>query len=70
MRNFELRKGLTLYKKLINKVPFFKVTSNFVLEKIKQTSEIPIMVNTLDDQPTTNIKASNTTSQPLKHQTG
>lgn len=31
------------YKKLINKVSFLKVTSNFVLEKIKQTSEIPIM---------------------------
>jgi Lrp/AsnC family transcriptional regulator len=34
------------YKKLINKVSFLKVTSNFVLEKIKQTSEIPIMDST------------------------
>ncbi|WP_245394598.1 Lrp/AsnC ligand binding domain-containing protein [Isorropodon fossajaponicum symbiont] len=36
------------YKKLIGKVSFLKVTSNFVLEKMKQTSEIPIMANTLD----------------------
>ncbi|MBW5290162.1 MAG: Transcriptional regulator, AsnC family [Candidatus Ruthia sp. Asou_11_S2] len=36
------------YKKLIDKVSFLKVTSNFVLEKMKQTSEIPIMANTLD----------------------
>lgn len=34
------------YKKLINEAPFLKVTSNFVLEKIKQTSEIPIMADT------------------------
>ena len=32
-----------LYKQLIKKVPFLKVSSNFVLEKIKQTSELPIL---------------------------
>ena len=32
------------YKKLINKVSFLKVTSNFVIEKMKQTTEIPINI--------------------------
>jgi Lrp/AsnC family transcriptional regulator len=32
------------YKRLINKVSFLKVTSNFVIEKMKQTTEIPINV--------------------------
>ena len=32
------------YKKLIKKVHFLKVTSNFVIEKIKQTTEIPIKI--------------------------
>lgn len=33
------------YKVLIAKLPFLKVTSNFVIEKIKQTSAIPIKYN-------------------------
>ncbi len=37
------------YKKLINRLPFLKVTSNFVLEKIKQTSEVPIMLEALNN---------------------
>jgi Lrp/AsnC family transcriptional regulator len=32
------------YKRLINKVSFLKVTSNFVIEKMKQTTEIPINI--------------------------
>ena len=33
------------YKRLINKASFLKVTSNFVIEKMKQTTEIPINVD-------------------------
>jgi Lrp/AsnC family transcriptional regulator len=34
------------YKNLIEKVKFLKVTSNFAIEEIKSTTEIPI--NTMD----------------------
>jgi Lrp/AsnC family transcriptional regulator len=30
------------YKKLIEKVQFLKVTSNFAIEEIKSTTEIPL----------------------------
>ena len=30
------------YKKLIEKVPFLKVTSNFAIEEIKYTTELPL----------------------------
>ncbi len=33
------------YKRLINKASFLKVTSNFVIEKMKQTTEIPINID-------------------------
>lgn len=32
------------YKKLINEIKFLKITSNFVIEKIKYTTEIPISI--------------------------
>jgi len=32
----------TFYKNLIEKVQFLKVTSNFAIEEIKSTTEIPL----------------------------